>query len=77
MTPERSAEDHHDVTLGEILLEEFLKPLNLSSADFAAEMGVSPKQLKTNSRKNPVPEPLVARFAMKFSTTRGFWRNLR
>jgi addiction module HigA family antidote len=63
---------------GEILLEEFLKPLGLSQTAFAKEIGVNYRTVHdiVNCKRGISPE-MAIRLAEYFKTTPQFWMNLQ
>ena len=65
-------------TPGEILNEEFMKPLNLDDYDVATAINM-PLETVTNiiNGKQPITVPLAYRLAKAFSTTPEFWINLQ
>jgi addiction module HigA family antidote len=63
---------------GEILLEEFLKPLNLSQVEAADKMGISQNRLNELIRgKRGVTADTALRLAKLLKTTPEFWLNLQ
>lgn len=63
---------------GEILLEEFLKPLNLSQVQAAEKMGISVNRLNELIRgKRGVTADTALRLAKLLKTTPEFWLNLQ
>ncbi|MBA3722546.1 MAG: HigA family addiction module antidote protein [Parachlamydiaceae bacterium] len=65
---------------GEILLEEFLKPLNLSQDQFASYLGGSwtqPKISEIINKKRRVTETIALDFADAFGSSPEFWLNLQ
>lgn len=65
-------------TVGEMLSEEFLKPLNITQAELALVMGVSRKvigQIVNGSRRLSVAE--ASQLAVLFETDEDFWINLQ
>lgn len=65
---------------GEILLEEFLKPLQLSQEQFANYLGGSWKQPKISeiiNKKRRVTEAIALDFADALGTSPEFWLNLQ
>jgi addiction module HigA family antidote len=65
---------------GEILLEEFLKPLGLSQEQFAKHLGGSwtqPKISEIINKKRRVTEAIALDFADAFGTSAEFWINLQ
>ena len=63
---------------GEMLNEEFLKPLNLTQRKFADHIGVEVKTINRiiNERQALTPE-LAAKFAAAFNMSVEFWLNLQ
>jgi len=65
---------------GEVLWEEFLKPLNLSQNQFATHLGGSwtqPKVSEIVNKKRRVTEAIALDFADTFGTSAEFWLNLQ
>ena len=63
---------------GEILLEEFLTPLNLSQVSAAEKMGISTNRLNELIRgKRGVTADTALRLAKLLKTTPEFWMNLQ
>ncbi|MBS9433329.1 MULTISPECIES: HigA family addiction module antitoxin [Photorhabdus] len=65
-------------TVGEMLTEEFLKPLKITQQQLANAMGVSRKvigQIVNNSRRLSVAE--ATQLAGLFETDEDFWINLQ
>ena len=63
---------------GEILLEEFLKPLNLTQVQAAEKMGMSLNRLNELIRgKRGVTADTALRLAKLLKTTPEFWLNLQ
>lgn len=63
---------------GEILLEEFLKPLNLTQVQAAEKMGISVNRLNELIRgKRGVTADTALRLAKLLKTTPEFWLNLQ
>jgi antitoxin HigA-1 len=63
---------------GEILLEEFLKPLNLSQNSLAKSIGVSPRRINEIIHgKRSITADTDLRFAKAFGTSEGFWLGLQ
>jgi addiction module HigA family antidote len=63
---------------GEILLEEFLKPKEISQSALSARLGIPLQRINTiiNGKRGVTPETalLLSRF---FETTAEFWMNLQ
>jgi addiction module HigA family antidote len=69
---------HPPVSVGEMIVEEFLRPLMLTQAALADAMGVSRKtanELCTNKRKITADTALI--LARVFGNTAEFWLNLQ
>ena len=63
---------------GEILLEEFLRPLGVTQVDFAAHIGVPLQRVNEIVRKKRGISPETAwLFAGALGTTPEFWVNLQ
>lgn len=65
---------------GEILLEEFLKPLGLSQEHFAKHLGgtwTQPKISEIINQKRRVNEVIALDFADALGTSAEFWLNLQ
>ncbi|MEE8392917.1 MAG: HigA family addiction module antitoxin, partial [Rhodospirillales bacterium] len=63
---------------GEVLVEEFLKPLNLSQRRLAGDIGVSPGSIGGIVRaKRPVSPEMALRLARYFCTADDFWLRLQ
>ena len=63
---------------GEVLLEEFLKPLGLTQSAFAEHIGVSFKRINeiVNGKRSITPETAWL-FSQALGTTPQFWMNLQ
>jgi addiction module HigA family antidote len=63
---------------GEILLEEFLKPLGLTQRELASAIDVPFQRVNeiVNGRRGVTPATAV-RLAQFFGTSSGFWMNLQ
>ena len=63
---------------GEMLLEEFLKPMSLSQRDLAQGIRVPYQRVNelVNKRRGITPATAL-RFARFFGTSAGFWMNLQ
>lgn len=63
---------------GEILLEEFMKPLGLSQNALARELGVDPRTVnQIVNGKRAITAIMALRLARYFRMTPGFWMNLQ
>jgi len=66
------------VHLGEVLLEEYVKPLGISHNRLARDLGVPAQRLHNIVRKNrTVTVDTALRLARYFRTTPQFWLNLQ
>ncbi len=63
---------------GEILLEEFLKPKNISQLELAKSMGVPIQRINTliNGKRGITPETAIL-LSRYFKTSPQFWMNLQ
>ena len=63
---------------GEMLLEEFLKPMNLTQSDLANGIRVPYQRVNelVNGKRGITPSTAL-RLAKFFGTTAGFWTNLQ
>ena len=74
MLPEKRIPTHP----GEILLEEFLKPLGMSQIAFARHIGVPTQRINEIVRgKRGVTPDTAWLFSQAFGTTPEFWLNLQ
>jgi len=74
MCPENRIPTHP----GEILLEEFLKPMGISQMAFAKHVGVPLQRINEIARgKRGITPDTAWRFALAFGTTPEFWMNLQ
>jgi addiction module HigA family antidote len=63
---------------GEILLEEFMKPLELSQNALARHLGVDPRTVnQIVNGKRAITAIMALRLARYFRMTPGFWMNLQ
>ena len=62
---------------GEILLEEFLKPLAISQVDAARRLGISLNRLNEIIGKRGVSADTALRLASFFKTSPQFWMRLQ
>ena len=63
---------------GEILLEEFLKPLGLSQNQLARDIDVPPTRVnEVVNGQRPITIDTALRLARYFGTTPDFWLNLQ
>jgi len=63
---------------GEILLEEFLKPTDMSQVELADKMGVSIQRINTliNGKRDMTAETAIL-LSRVFKTSSEFWMNLQ
>jgi addiction module HigA family antidote len=74
MLPENRVPTHP----GEILLEEFLRPMSISQVAFARHVGVPLQRINEIVRgKRGITPDTAWRFAQAFGTTPEFWMNLQ
>lgn len=63
---------------GEILLEEFLKPMDLSQYKLAQDISVPPRRInEIVHRKRSITADTSLRLAQYFGTSERFWLNLQ
>ena len=63
---------------GEILLQEFLLPMNLSQNASARATGVPPRRInEIVLRKRGITADIALRLAVAFGTSEGFWLGLQ
>ena len=63
---------------GEILLEEFLKPMNITARQLAADIDVPPSRIsEIVNRKRPITADTALRLGLFFSMDPKFWLNLQ
>jgi addiction module antidote protein, HigA family len=68
----------HPVHPGEVLLEEFLKPMGLSQSRVALEIGVHPRRInEIVLEKRSVTADTALRLARYFDTSPQFWLGLQ
>ena len=66
------------VTPGEVLLEEFIKPLGISQYQVAKDVGVPPRRInEIVLGKRAVTADTALRLARYFGTSERFWLNLQ
>jgi addiction module HigA family antidote len=74
MLPENRVPTHP----GEILLEEFLKPMGVTQVDFAAHIGVPVQRVNEIVRgKRGITPDTAWLFSQAFNTSPEFWLNLQ
>ncbi len=68
----------HPVHPGEILLEEFLEPMQISQNALARAIGVPPRRINeiVNGKRAVTPDTAL-RLSLYFGTTPEFWLNLQ
>lgn len=63
---------------GEVLLQEYIKPLGLTQAALASELGISTNRLNELVRgKRGITADTALRLASRFKTSPEFWMNLQ
>ena len=63
---------------GEILLEDFLKPMGLTARQLAADIDVSPSRIsEIINGKRPITADTALRLGLFFSMESRFWLNLQ
>ena len=68
----------HPVHPGEILLEEFIKPLNLSQNRLAIEIGVDARRInEITLRRRSITADTALRLARYFGVSPQFWLGLQ
>jgi addiction module HigA family antidote len=72
------AELHDEIHPGEILLEDFLKPLNISARRLASDIDVSPGRISNlvNGRR-PITANTALRLGLFFNMEPRFWLYLQ
>lgn len=74
----KHAQKLSDITPGEILLEEFMKPHGLSQNGLAAALGVSPMTVnQIVNGKRSVTAQVALRLGRYFGMSPQFWLNLQ
>jgi addiction module HigA family antidote len=67
-----------NVTPGEVLLEEFLKPLGISQNRLAKDLGVPPRRInEIVLGKRAISADTALRLARHFGTSERFWLGLQ
>ncbi len=73
-----SKRDFPPITPGEVLEEEFLKPMGLSQYRLAKEIHVSPRRINEIVKgKRSITADTALRLGRYFGTTAQFWVNLQ
>jgi addiction module HigA family antidote len=73
-----SEEKLHPVHLGEVLLEEFLKPLSMSQSRLALDIGVHPRRInEIVLGKRSITADTALRLARYFGNSPQFWLGLQ
>lgn len=63
---------------GEVLLEDYIRPLGLTQAALAKELGISTNRLNELVRgKRGITADTALRLAQRFDTSPEFWMNLQ
>ena len=78
MAKERRANAGWAVHPGEILEEEFLKPMKITRYALAKAIGVNPQAVNPIAmKKRGISADMAVRFGAFFSTSAEFWMNLQ
>ena len=68
----------NEIHPGEILLEDFLKPMGLTARQLAADIDVSPSRIsEIITGKRPITADTALRLGLFFSMESRFWLNLQ
>ena len=68
----------HNIHPGEVLLEEFLKPLGMSQNKIAASIGVTPRRInEIVLGRRGITADTAIRLAYFFGTSERFWTGLQ
>ncbi|MBF0392135.1 MAG: HigA family addiction module antidote protein [Alphaproteobacteria bacterium] len=63
---------------GEVLVEEFMKPVGLSSGDLAMALRIPPERIEAILRqRRGISADMAKRLSRHFGTTPRFWLNLQ
>ena len=74
----RSMRDYPPIHPGEILLEEFLKPMNVSQYRLAKDIHVPPRRINEIVKgKRAITADTALRLSRFFGTSEGFWLGLQ
>ena len=66
------------ITLGEILLEEYLKPMGISQNAMAGAVGVSPRTInEIGLGRRSITPPMSIRFGAFFGQSDKFWHGIQ
>lgn len=77
-TPHRTAEKLDPIHPGEVLLEDFLAPMNLSQYRLAKDISVPPRRInEIVLGKRSITADTALRLGRYFGTTEQFWLNLQ
>lgn len=69
---------NHFITPGEILSEEYLKPMGISESAMARAVGVSPRIIREIvDGERSISADMSARFAAFFGQSPEFWRGIQ
>jgi addiction module HigA family antidote len=72
------AELLEEIHPGEILLEDFMKPMGISARQLAADIDVSPSRISELVRgKRPITADTALRLGLFFNMDPRFWMNLQ
>lgn len=72
------AERLDEIRLGEILLEDFMKPMGISARYLAADIDLSPSRIsEVVNGQRPITADTALRLGLFFSMEPRFWLNLQ
>ena len=78
MTKVKKQKNRRPIHAGEILLQEFLTPLEVSQTDLAKAIGVSFQKVnEIVQQKRDITADTALRFAKFFGTTPNYWLKMR
>jgi addiction module HigA family antidote len=78
MTTEMTTELLDEIHPGEILLEEFMKPLHITARQLAADIDVPPSRISDIVNGNrPITADTALRLGLFFKMEERFWVNLQ
>jgi addiction module HigA family antidote len=73
-----AAEKLHNIHPVEVLLQEFLRPINISQNRLGREIGVPPRRInEIVLGKRAITEDTALRLARYFGVSEGFWMGLQ
>lgn len=78
MTTEKTTELLDEIHPGEILLEEFMKPMHITARQLAADIDVPPSRISDIVNGNrPITADTALRLGLFFKMEERFWLNLQ